>query len=53
LRALPDVPARVLRTIGEKIPARHPIVPSMLGSLALQQCLKMGIVEYRMLVFAR
>lgn len=53
LRALPDFPARVLRTIGEKIPARHPIVPSMLGSLALQQCLKMGIVEYRMLVFAR
>lgn len=53
LRALPDRFARTLRTIGEKIPARHPIVPSMLGSLALQQCLRMGIVEYRMLVFER
>lgn len=51
LRALPDLPARLLRAIGKKIPARHPIVPSMLGSLALQQCLKMGIVEYRFLVF--
>lgn len=53
LRALPDLPARLLRAFGQKIPARHPIVPSMLGSLALQQCLKMGIVEYRMLVFAK
>lgn len=53
LRALPDLPARLLRVFGEKIPARHPIIPSMLGSLALQQCLKMGIVEYRFLVFEK
>lgn len=53
LRALPDVAARIVHAIGERIPARHPIVPSMLGSLALQQCLKMGIVEYRMLVFEK
>ncbi len=53
LRALPDLPARLLRAIGEKIPARHPIIPSMLGSLALQQCLKNGIVEYHLLVFEK
>lgn len=53
LRALPDLPARLLRAIGKKIPARHPIVSSMLGSLALQQCLKMGIVDYRFLVFEK
>lgn len=53
LRALPDVVARNLRTVGERLPLRHPIVPSMLGSMALQQCLKMGLVEYRWLVLER
>jgi SAM-dependent methyltransferase len=53
LRALPDFFARALRAVGELIPARHPIVPSMLGSLALQQCLAMSVVEYRMLVFEK
>ncbi len=53
LRALPDFPARIVRAIGERIPARHPIVPSMLGSLALQQCLKMGMVRYCFLVFEK
>lgn len=53
LRALPDFIARSIRGVGERLPLRHPIVPGMVGSLALQQCLQMGLVEYRWLVFER
>ena len=53
LRALPDVIARTLYAVGARLPVQHPIAPSMLGSMALQQCLKMGLVEYRWLVFER
>ena len=53
LRNLPDFLARALRFIGERVPSRHAILPSMLGSMALQQCLYMQIVEYRFLVFEK
>ena len=53
LRALPDLLARPILWIGNKLPQNHPIVPSMLGSMALQQCLKAGWIEYRMLVFEK
>ena len=53
LRNLPDFLARALRFIGERVPIRHAILPSMLGSMALQQCLYMQIVEYRFLVFEK
>jgi hypothetical protein len=39
--------------IGEKLRQDHPIVPSMLGSMALQQCLKAGWIEYRWMVFEK
>ncbi len=53
LRALPEWLANFLLALGQRVPAFHPIVPSMLGSMALQQCLKMGWVEYRFLVFEK
>ncbi|MEW6285860.1 MAG: class I SAM-dependent methyltransferase [Chloroflexota bacterium] len=53
LRHLPDALARTLLLIGKYLPLRHPILPSMLGSMALQQCLHMGVIEYRLLVFVR
>lgn len=53
LRALPDRVARTVRAIGMRLPFRHPIVPSMLGSMALQQCLRLGLIEYRWLVFEK
>lgn len=53
LRALPDPLARSLLWTGLHLPLRHPIFPSMLGSLALQQCLKRGLVQYHFLVFAK
>lgn len=53
LRNLPDFLADTLLFLGEKLPARHAIIPSMLGSMALQQCLAMKVVEYRMLVFEK
>ena len=53
LRALPDLVARTLRFVGNRLPFRHAILPSMLGSMALQQCLHMGVVEYRFLVFEK
>lgn len=51
LRALPDSIARAVHFVGTRLPRQHPIVPSMLGSMALQQCLQMGLIEYRWLVF--
>ncbi|WKZ37316.1 MAG: class I SAM-dependent methyltransferase [Anaerolineales bacterium] len=53
LRNLPDLLAGTLLFLGERLPIKHSIVPSMLGSMALQQCLFMRVVEYRMLVFEK
>jgi cyclopropane fatty-acyl-phospholipid synthase-like methyltransferase len=53
LRALPDFLARFVLWLGNKLPQNHPIVPSMLGSMALQQCLKSGWIEYRWMVFEK
>ena len=53
LRNLPDFLASALLFLGEKLPIKHAIVPSMLGSMALQQCLHMKVVEYRMMVFEK
>ncbi|MBL8077496.1 MAG: class I SAM-dependent methyltransferase [Anaerolineales bacterium] len=53
LRALPDSLAKFVLWLGNKLPQNHPIVPSMLGSMALQQCLKAGWIEYRWLVFEK
>jgi cyclopropane fatty-acyl-phospholipid synthase-like methyltransferase len=53
LRALPDFIARSLLWAGDKFPKDHPIVPSMLGSMALQQCLKAGWIEYRWKMFQK
>jgi len=53
LRNLPDFLASTLLFFGEKLPIKHAIVPSMLGSMALQQCLYMKVVEYRFVVFEK
>lgn len=53
LRNLPDVLARWIRFLGNSLPIRHAILPSMLGSMALQQCLYANIIEYRFLVFEK
>jgi len=53
LRALPDFLARSILWVGNKFPQDHPIVPSMLGSMALQQCLKAGWIEYRWKIFEK
>ena len=53
LRNLPDLLASTLLFLGEKLPVKHTIIPSMLGSMALQQCLAMKVVEYRFLVFEK
>lgn len=53
LRNLPNALAKTLLFVGRRIPLRHPILPSMLGSMALQQCLHAGTIEYRLLVFVR
>jgi SAM-dependent methyltransferase len=53
LRNLPEIVARSLRFLGNSLPIRHAILPSMLGSMALQQCLHQKIIEYRFLVFEK
>lgn len=53
LRNLPNFIAGAILFMGNHLPISHAILPSMLGSMALQQCLKMGVVEYRFLVFER
>lgn len=53
LRALPDGVARPLLGLFRPFWNLHPIVPSMFGSLALQQCLRDGVIEYRWLVFEK
>jgi cyclopropane fatty-acyl-phospholipid synthase-like methyltransferase len=53
LRVLPDTTASALLFLGNVLPIRHAILPSMLGSMALQQCLSMKVIEYRFLVFEK
>ena len=53
LRNLPNALASILLFMGNHLPIKHAILPSMLGSMALQQCLKMEIIEYRFLVFEK
>lgn len=53
LQNLPDILARLLRWLGNALPIKHAILPSMLGSMALQQCLHARIIEYRFLVFEK
>jgi cyclopropane fatty-acyl-phospholipid synthase-like methyltransferase len=53
LRILPGPAARVLLFLGNLLPIRHAILPSMLGSMALQQCLHRSVIEYRFLVFEK
>jgi len=53
LRSLPDLLARTLHFVGNHLPIKHAILPSMLGSMALQQCLHRKVIEYRFLVFEK
>lgn len=53
LRNLPNAIAELFRFLGSSLPIRHAILPSMLGSMALQQCLHSRIIEYRFLVFEK
>lgn len=53
LRPLPDRLAGFLLAAGRRLPPVHSILPSMLGSLALQQCLQRGLLHYRLLVFEK
>lgn len=53
LNVLNDRLARLLLTVGQALPLGHAILPSMLGSMALQQSLAQGIVEYRLLSFEK
>ena len=53
LRNLPDFLASTILSFGNLLPIKHAILPSMLGSMALQQCLYMKIIEYRFLVFEK
>jgi cyclopropane fatty-acyl-phospholipid synthase-like methyltransferase len=53
LRILPGPAAKALLFLGNMLPIQHAIVPSMLGSMALQQCLHMNVIEYRFLVFRK
>jgi sarcosine/dimethylglycine N-methyltransferase len=53
LRALPEALAEVLLAAGRRLPVWHASVPSMLGSMALQQCLRAGWITYRALAFER
>ena len=53
LRALPDAIALILLRVGQRLPIQHTLLPSSLGSMALQQCLQSGLTQYRWLVFER
>lgn len=53
LRILPGPVANALLFLGNLLPVRHAILPSMLGSMALQQCLYREVIEYRFLVFRK
>lgn len=53
LRALPDPLAFTLLKALEPLWAVHPIIPSILGSISLQQCLRDGVITYRWLLFEK
>lgn len=53
LRNLPNALASTILFLGNYLPIHHAILPSMLGSMALQQCLFMKVIEYRFLVFEK
>ena len=53
LRRLPNQLALLLLRLGRRLPVRHAMLPSLLGSMALQECLHRGIVQYRFLVFEK
>lgn len=53
LRALPNALAVALQEAGRRLPIHHPLWPSTLGSMALQQALRLGLIEYRCLMWER
>jgi hypothetical protein len=53
LRALPEPFARLLLFLFRPLWRVHPLVPSMLGSMALQQALHAGCLTYRWLVWEK
>jgi SAM-dependent methyltransferase len=53
LRALPDLLAKIFLTVFTPFWKAHPIFPAMLGSMALQQCLRDGMITYRWLLFEK
>lgn len=52
-RTLPAPLTNWLLRVGFELPVQHPLWPSMLGSLALQHCLRAGLIDYRLLVFEK
>lgn len=53
LRAWPDALAELALALGRRLPSGHAFIPSMVGSLALQQCLRAGWVAYHFLIFEK
>jgi SAM-dependent methyltransferase len=53
LRALPDLLAHTFSIIFKPLWKAHPIIPSILGSIALQQSLRAGVISYRWLLFEK
>jgi len=53
LRAFPDLLAQVILEFFKPLWSVHPIIPSMLGSIALQQCLRGGAIAYSWLLFEK
>jgi SAM-dependent methyltransferase len=53
LRAIPDLLARAFLIISKPLWNVHPIIPSILGSIALQQSLRAGVISYRWLLFEK
>jgi hypothetical protein len=53
LRTAPNLPTLLAIKLFSPFWKLHPIVASMLGSMALQKCLHLGCVEYRWFVFER
>ena len=53
LRAVPRRAARLMISAARPFTRAHDIVSSMIGSTALQLCLKRGLVEYKFVVFEK
>jgi SAM-dependent methyltransferase len=53
LRTLPRFLSNLLIPFSRLVSNSNEIVISMLGSIALQHCLKMGLIQYRYLVFKK